>query len=106
MCSVAPFNRYASNVLCSTEFVWLADEVAKPDDRSASAKLTTGLQTLHSGKPHARRTPRVSLVQASLARKKHIAQVHAGKRSGKPNKILLCTTLCEAILMFMDVYYF
>ena len=63
--------------------MWLADEVAEPDDRSASAKLTTRLQTLHSRKLHARRTPRVSLVQAFLARKKHIAQVHAGKRSGK-----------------------
>jgi hypothetical protein len=27
--------------------MWPADEVATPDDRSASAKLTTGLQTLH-----------------------------------------------------------
>ena len=47
MCSVARFNRHANNVLCSTDFMWPADEVATPDDRSASAKLTTGLQALH-----------------------------------------------------------
>ena len=34
MCSVAPFNKFASNVLCSTDTIWLADEVAKPDDSS------------------------------------------------------------------------
>ena len=97
MCTVAPFNRYASNVLCGTDFIWLADEVAKPDDRSANAKLTTGLQTLHSRKPHARRTPRVSLVQASLARKKHIAQVHAGKRSDKPKQKYYCVLHCAKL---------
>ena len=73
MCSVAPFNRYASNVLCSTDFVWLADEVAKPDDRSASAKLTTGLQTLHKACKKARTLNRAlyALIRRAIDLYKH-----------------------------------
>jgi len=65
--------RYASNVLRSTDFTWLADKVAKPDDGSASAKLTTGLQTLHKARKKVRTVKRAlrTLIRRAIGLHKH-----------------------------------
>ena len=60
-------------MLCSTDFIWLTNDVAKTNDGSASAKLTTEPQALHKACKKARTLKRAfyALVMRVIGLQKH-----------------------------------
>ena len=60
-------------MLCSTDFIWLTNDVAETNDGSASAKLTTGPQALHQTCKKARTLKRAlyALVMRVIGLQKH-----------------------------------